>query len=42
MSKNNQENIADLLKDLDTKYGQGKEHDLSIGEIKDVINNEQN
>lgn len=40
--KNNQENRADLLKDLDTKYGQGKEYDLSTGEIKDVEKNEQN
>lgn len=40
--KNNQENRADLLKDLDAKYGQGKEYDLSTGEIKDVEKNEQN
>lgn len=40
--KNNQENRVDLLKDLDTKYGQGKEYDLSTGEIKDVEKNEQN
>lgn len=40
--KNNQEKRADLLKDLDTKYGQGKEYDLSTGEIKDVEKNEQN